>query len=340
MTPDGPKISNKIGPGVYCIESMASSTSLNLIRHSPDAKPAVCVWQVHESPSQNWLLENGQNGYLIKNVATGIYLTCEGKPEPLVKAIGATHGVEWQIEPKTDSQGQFEIRFASNRKLGLGIEEDNTTNGAQLVLNDAGGYTRQLFRFHPVKGDTLTAEQSYIGPVPPGKYWIGQPSENGGPWVACKAPTTAALSASAPESLVKGGTTIPVHLSAVGVGRVPLKTQVWSLECGIRGYRLKHVDSDTYLNLVNREPVLERGALGPSSSTEWELERVYGNKLPAYKIRPSVDLSLLMGVTKGDSFNRLRTKPLIQFGFEMLWAWVYLEWRLEPVEMSTLDSFQ
>ncbi|KAG8953563.1 hypothetical protein FRC03_011728 [Tulasnella sp. 419] len=328
---------SRIQPGTYLIQSVASSKYLNVVRHNPGDEPVICIWRVFNSPSQKWTISASDNGYLIKNVATELYLSSESDPACNIRAIMSGRPIEFIFEPKNDSQ--FEIKVASNRSLGLDVNGGNSTDGNHLILYNVAGHPNQCYTLKRVDDPPPSyGRQSYVGPVPPGIYWIGQPSENGGPGVAGKAPTTSGLSASTTTPLTEGKV-IPVHLSAAEDG--PLQSQIWSFECGTRGYRIRHLDTNTYLHLVNREPVLEyTGSIGQVAFTEWQLERKHGDILPAYHIRPLVDLGLLIGVTKGDTFNRLRAKGLLQFGWEMVWSWVYLEWRLEPADENILDRFQ
>jgi len=170
---------------------------------------------------------------------------------------------------------------------------------------------------------------TYSGPLRPGKYWLGQPDEQTWP-KAREAPSTAALSANTRYPL-RGDSTASTHLSAIGNG--PWPNQIWTLESGHRGYRLRNEATESCLNYVNGAPVLEAYTTDTSlhSNTEWVLHTVAvngPNDLPSFIVRPRANEGVWLGATKGGNFNKCHMVSQSSF----FWGkWVYGEWRFEPV---------
>ncbi|KAG8918322.1 hypothetical protein FRC02_002460 [Tulasnella sp. 418] len=114
-------------------------------------------------------------------------------------------------------------------------------------------------------------------------------------------PSVAAITVAARFPLDIGHTT---HIQLSGIGDAPWPNQIWTLESGVHGYRLKNLASAAYLNYIDRKPVME-SIVYVSYATEWvfvpvEEQREY----PAYHIKPVTDSTVILGCVRGESFNK------------------------------------
>ncbi|KAG8945099.1 hypothetical protein FRC03_001805 [Tulasnella sp. 419] len=115
-------------------------------------------------------------------------------------------------------------------------------------------------------------------------------------------PSVAAITVAARFPLDIGHTT---HIQLSGIGDAPWPNQIWTLESGVHGYRLKNLASAAYLNYIDRKPVME-SIVYVSYATEWvfvpvEEQREY----PAYHIKPVTDSTVILGCVRGESFNKM-----------------------------------
>ncbi|KAG8953564.1 hypothetical protein FRC03_011729 [Tulasnella sp. 419] len=258
-----------------------------------------------------------------------------GIPQAKDAVLATQRPIEWQIVEKAD--GYHVIKLARTPSLVLDVAPNMNPEKADLVLSlvvaDKG--LRQGWKFEWVEAEEppLYARNIYIGPVPPGIYWLGQADENVGVAAAAKAPSVAGLTVAARLPLQEGEAA-SLHLSPVG--NAPWPNQMWAVESGARGYRFRNLGTDTYLNYVNREPVAEPSSTGPSYSSEWCLKKPPSQAegdLSAYIISPSADLNCLLAIMTNESFKKLGVKQPSFFQG----PWSYMAWRFEPVDEMVLD---
>ncbi|KAG8948143.1 hypothetical protein FRC03_000820 [Tulasnella sp. 419] len=220
--------------------------------------------------------------------------------------------------------------------------------GYQVIICDVyHGEPNQRWTFHKITDDHPPSytKQIHIGPVPPGLYWLGQPSEahksaDKQAIPPGQAPSTAALGATARIPLGDEDKAY-AHLSAIAGG--PWLHQIWALEPGRRGYRLRNVGMDAYLNYIETEPVLESASVssGLFSVTEWSLAVYKGRSskdLPDWLVRPCADHNVSIGVEKGYLFNKLQAKTLNTWIEEGRKGSVSFRWRFEAVHERLLDT--
>ncbi|KAG8923343.1 hypothetical protein FRC02_011213 [Tulasnella sp. 418] len=328
--------------GIYRIRSLLTGTTLNLVCKAPGDKPIVCVWKTTRSPSELWHVEPQEKGFLLRNVSTSTYLSYEQnrKPDNCVPILGIKQSVEWKIQAV---EGYYLIKATDNQDFGLDIDRWRKSDGTRIILFRAHGKENQRWFFEKIVDDKPPSytKQVYIGPLPAGAYWLGQPHEGGGPSTAIKARSSAALTAAARFPLNEDSTA-PAHLSAIPVdGLWP--NQIWIVEPGVRGYRLKNQATQSYLNCVNCEPLLESNAHGILAFAEWSMKKKEigdSSEVPDWWIRPSSDHNVVLGVSKGDMFNKVRVKPLREYDQEGKTNWVYTRWRFEPMDERLLEQEQ
>ncbi|KAG8912604.1 hypothetical protein FRC02_005920, partial [Tulasnella sp. 418] len=175
---------------------------------------------------------------------------------------------------------------------------------------------------------------TYIGPLPPRAYWIGQPDGNNSAEVAAKAASAAGITVSARLPLAERETA-PIHLDAVW--KAPWPNQIWILEPGTHGYRLKNLGTNTYLTYLESEPVVQQCSSGVTSSSEWRITRVkkvFKNNVGvriSYTISPLADVNyVLTSLLYTSTFNKIGVSPSEQGIFSKTVG--YKEWRFESID--------
>ncbi|KAG8948141.1 hypothetical protein FRC03_000818 [Tulasnella sp. 419] len=336
-----------IGPlesGVYLIQSLAARSPLNLVCPKEGQKPVVCHWKTFKSPTERWVVERGEQGYRFQNASTSLYMAVEGdKPKTDDPALGLRKTVEWVVE-EDSSNSLYYIKLASTPSLLLDVLSPWFSNGIQVVVRDGMRVNfSQQWTFVKLSDELPPppfTKQVFIGPVPPGLYWLGQPYEAhqsyGKSIPMGQAPSTSALGATACEGLEEGNLA-RVHLSAVG--DVPWPHQIWALEPGRRGYRLRNVAINAYLNYLQSEPVLESISDGPASISEWSLARdseSSASDAVDWLIRPCADYNVILGITKGENFNKLLARTSQAWSKKKKEGVMYRRWRFEPLEERAL----
>ncbi|KAG8958615.1 hypothetical protein FRC03_008954, partial [Tulasnella sp. 419] len=284
----------------------------NVIRQKAEASLVPSVWNVLNSPSQYWRLIPKERGFFIQNVMTGTFLGYE-RHETLSDALMIkclSRPVEWIIDVL---ESTCLIRLASNTDFVLDVDWSTPTFDPEggikaLFLGTYNGNISEKWVLEKVE----VAEKApycpyrYIGPVPAGVYWLGHADEKE-PNMSIS-PSVAAITVAARFPLDIGHTT---HIQLSGIGDAPWPNQIWELESGVHGYRLKNLGTASYLNYVDRRPVMESVAYGNSFATEWafvlvEEKRAY----PSYHIKPVSDLSVVLGCVQGESFNKMSVSSI------------------------------
>jgi len=170
------------------------------------------------------------------------------------------------------------------------------------------------------------------GPLPPGKYWLGQPDEKHHP-KAAEAPSASALSVTARRPL-HGNATASLHIAAIGDG--PWSHQIWTVECTRSAYTFRNEATNSCLNYVDGAPVMEPYAPDSFSYiTEWVLKKADTKEpeLTAYYVSPRADRRVILGAVKGESFNKCSVQPLSEY---LRHVWAYGQWRFESVAEDLL----
>ncbi|KAG8954518.1 hypothetical protein FRC03_011470, partial [Tulasnella sp. 419] len=323
-----------IGPlesGLYTIRCAAASFPLNLTLWPTEGHvPCLRHRKTLKSPTERWLVEHGEDGYRFKNASTDLYFSIQPNK---VKSLAEVYGFHSLLNGKWNKRTQVSI--TSNPKLVLDLQGGDRV----IICDDFHGKPNQQWIFNKIADDHPPSytRQIYLGPVPAGIYWLGQPCEapespDGKIVLPTQAPSTAALGASARLPLSDTGKSY-AHLSAITDG--PWLHQIWVLEPGRHGYRFRNVALNAYLNYIKAEPVLESSSSGSLSITEWSLAK--NKDLPDWLVRPSADHNIIIGISKGDSFNKLRAKTFAAWMEEKKKGLVYIGWRFEPVEEKFLD---
>ncbi|KAG8923341.1 hypothetical protein FRC02_011211 [Tulasnella sp. 418] len=258
--------------GTYIIRSTLSKTPLNVVLQEDGKTRAVCIWKTTRSPTQLWRAELTKKGYRFRNVSTNTHLSYgkDKKPEPLTQVVAIDRPIEWHVQAIDD---YFLIKLASNPKLGLDVQEHKKQDGTNIILFDAHGDVNQRWRFEKAEDKQFSIDNkfAYVGQVPAGVYWLGQPHEGGGAAKVGKAPSKAALSVAAFRPL-KEDLTTTLHLSVAGVNG-PGPNQIWAVEPGAHGYRLKNIGTNSYLNCVDRVLVMESALRGIAGVAEWVFKK-------------------------------------------------------------------
>ncbi|KAG8937155.1 hypothetical protein FRC02_003830 [Tulasnella sp. 418] len=308
-------------PGTYIIRSIVShSMPLNLTQKDSDAQPVVCTWNAARSPTQRWCIETGANGVLIRNAETNHYMSYEFDPDmassshsgsrdtkpqdPIsgTRVIGTGHPTPWELQ---QGKSFYFIKLASNPKLVLDLYGSMQCNGARLITSDFHGGNNQRWVFKKVDDIRPPSynRKSYIGPVPPGVYWFGQPYRK-----ATKLPDVDNISLRKLPSVLALGVTsrltpedeehADIHLVPIRNG--PWPHQIWAVESGRKGYRIRNLGINAYLSYVDSNLVFDNAVDGSTSVTEWVPKQDSATDISdifdAY-IRPSFDYNLGWGVT-------------------------------------------
>ncbi|KAG8914099.1 hypothetical protein FRC02_005113, partial [Tulasnella sp. 418] len=299
------KSCTSLEPGTYIIQCVVSSCTLNIYRSEERRNPGICHYRTFKSRSERWLIEQGEEGYRFKNISTGLYISLIPYIKSGDEVLALQHPFEWIVEE--NEEGIYHVKVASNPQLFL----DFGCGDQVLVCDDCHGEPNQQWTFERINDDHLPLrnKQIYIGPVPPGLYWLGQPGEahEYAHWRNIPpdgVPSIAALGATARLPLGDENQAY-AHLAPVADG--PWLHQIWALEPGRHGYRLRNVALNAYLNYVDSEPVLESTVSGFLSVTEWSLAKDKESDPKDrrdYLVRPSADRNVAIGVKKGDLFNQ------------------------------------
>ncbi|KAG8909633.1 hypothetical protein FRC02_007654, partial [Tulasnella sp. 418] len=128
-------------------------------------------------------------------------------------------------------------------ELVLDVEGFGAYNGAHVMIK--GGLLKKVDDIQPPS----YSRKSHLGPVPAGIY------------------TFRAVTARLPLDDDGNANT---HLEPIGNG--PWPHQIWSLESGRRGHRIKNLGIGAYMSYVDSKILLENMEEGSSSVTEWGLE--------------------------------------------------------------------
>ncbi|KAG8920078.1 hypothetical protein FRC02_001176 [Tulasnella sp. 418] len=331
--------------GTYIIRTCTTpNPSINLaVDDRLFKEPYACIWKTTRSPTQFWNLEPTENGYHIRNRSTNKYFSHKigENMRNGVLILALDHAVEWKIEEIVDSTSSgsghiYHIQLLSEPKFScdLAICEPRAWNGCKVHLFEWHGRYNQQWMFERVMDEQPPSYNGefYLGAIPAGIYLLGQPEEE-----SKKAQSKAALSVAATRP-VQPKVAASTHLSIIGIDG-PFPNQIWDVEAGLHGYRLKNIATKSYLNCVNRTLVAESLSNGPAGATEW----IFGTDLSTsqndvvdFRIHPSIDHTLILGVSMTGIFHHARVKPLAEYLNELKTN--FTQWRLEAVEESSLES--
>jgi len=141
--------SGPLRAGTYAVRNAYSNAALDLAASDPAPGTAIANWTAHGGNNQKWTLEPGENGYKIKNVAAGTYLSfASGVPAAIGSRVsGNPTPVEWQLERQENGPNYF-IHLASDPKLVLDLMDFKTENGAKIAAYPKNGGQNQLWSFN------------------------------------------------------------------------------------------------------------------------------------------------------------------------------------------------
>ncbi|KAG8921288.1 hypothetical protein FRC02_000327 [Tulasnella sp. 418] len=193
--------------------------------------------------------------------------------------VGNSTAIEWAIN---GVENLYRISLLLKPTLDVAVNLNSDFEGKELVfLDDSKRATRVLARDYSAPTnqhmmwrfvrDPSDEPPSYhinafVGPIPSGLYWLGQAEiRTKAAGVAATHPSAGALTVNARFPLENQST---ASLNLVPISDGPWPHQMWTIESGRRGYRLKNVGTNSYLTLHNREAVVEANSPGASPS-EW-----------------------------------------------------------------------
>jgi len=137
--------SGAVPPGVYCIENVNSGTAADLAGGGTNDGTPITGWEANRGKNQSWQLIPGRNGYKIKNVSSGTYLSFEGAgAEGTIICGHSSNAVEWQISQA--DQG-FQIHLASNPSVVLDLAGGGKADGVKICLYSNHNGPNQQWKF-------------------------------------------------------------------------------------------------------------------------------------------------------------------------------------------------
>ncbi|KAG8954519.1 hypothetical protein FRC03_011471 [Tulasnella sp. 419] len=341
------KSNHPLEEGTYLIRTcVRPNPTLNVaIREDLGKEPYACVWITTRSPSQLWSLEPTEKGYYIRNRSTNRYLSHvseDDKNGGQVRVLD--HAVEWKIEeiednPMGDFGPIYRIQLVSKPNISADMAGSETRDGLKVHLWDWHGAPNQRWILERI-ADKLPPPcdgPTYVGVIPAGIYWLGQPQEAIGSCRDRNAQSKAGLSVAAARPLASYRTA-SAHLFTIGADG-PFSNQIWEIEAGINGYRLKNMGTKSYLNCLNRALVAEPPSDGYAGVTEWIFRQdttLDHNGITDFWIHPSTDHTLILGVSKSDMLHQACVKPLNEYQNEVNTN--FTQWRFEAVEEGSLEG--
>jgi len=127
----GGQYTGAVPPGSYCIHNVNSGTAADLAGAGASDGTPITGWEVNGGSNQTWDLIPGQNGYLIKNSASGTYLGFQGAGQEGTMICGSSNPVEWQVNQA--DQG-YSIRLAQNPSIVLDLAGGGSADGVKICL--------------------------------------------------------------------------------------------------------------------------------------------------------------------------------------------------------------
>ncbi|KAG8923942.1 hypothetical protein FRC02_010788 [Tulasnella sp. 418] len=327
------KSNGPLEPGIYIIKCVAAKGSLNIIRPSEGEESIVCHWKTTKSPSERWLIEQGELGYRFRNASTHTYIsTRKDKPDDHDRLLGLSHAMEWIIEEK--EVGIYHIKLVTHPTFVFDLLAPFMVDGSKvMVCTDYHGNTNQQWTFQKIVDDqpSLLTKQIFVGPVPPGLYWLGHP------YITINAGESAPMGALGVATRFPPKDDYKAFAYLMPIEEHPLLHQVWVVECARHGYRLKSAAIDSYLNYYRREAIVESNLPDWQSASEWTLSKKEVDKQDkvSWRIHTCTDEDVIVGVNTHNPVNKLHAK------FSRNWTELegntYLNWRFEPVEEKWID---
>jgi hypothetical protein len=135
----GSYTSNVLPPGAYFIRNVHTGTALDLSGSSPQDGTRVIGYQVTSGPNQQWVLEPGNNGYRLRNSASGTYAGFQQHEQAQDGTLlsGNRNPVEWTL---TKADQGYQIHYAGNQNLVLDLASGDASDGAKVCLwSNKGG---------------------------------------------------------------------------------------------------------------------------------------------------------------------------------------------------------
>ncbi|KAG8933384.1 hypothetical protein FRC01_009545 [Tulasnella sp. 417] len=129
-------------PGRYWIRNAHSGTALDLSGSNSNDGAAIIGYQVTQGNNQQWDLESGVQGYRLRNIATGTYLSVrpDDKLQDGVLLTGNKNiTTEWDV--RGDQNGYTLILAGTN--FALDLAEGSAKDGAKICLWTSHGKNNQ-----------------------------------------------------------------------------------------------------------------------------------------------------------------------------------------------------
>ncbi|KAG8932060.1 hypothetical protein FRC01_000373 [Tulasnella sp. 417] len=129
-------------PGRYWIRNAHSGTALDLSGSNPNDGAAIIGYQVTQGNNQQWDLESGVQGYRVRNIATGTYLSVrlDDKLQDGVLLTGNKNNPsEWDV--RGDQNGYTLILAGTN--FALDLAQGSAQDGAKICIWTSHGKNNQ-----------------------------------------------------------------------------------------------------------------------------------------------------------------------------------------------------
>lgn len=134
-------------PGAYFITNCLAGTALDLNGGKSNEGNEVIGFASNRANNQTWYIESGQNGYRIKNGASGTYLGYQNAGEG-AEIGGYRDAKEFQVNPGPNQNYQFQCATNTNLVMDLvnGVHHGRPVDGAKVVLWTNNNGENQFWR--------------------------------------------------------------------------------------------------------------------------------------------------------------------------------------------------
>lgn len=248
--------------GVYRIKNAESGTYLDASLKKPGV---VHGWESRpENRNQQWDIRERGDKWTIKNVQTGDYI----HPWKLQDSIDVKTRDDPTLVRFEGKDGAIAIFFEDTDKC-IDLDEGRRENGTGVNVWGFSGQRHQLWHLEPVGGghhggghqggyqpgpSQQQPISDYRGAVQPGTYFIRNVHTG----------TALDLAGGAAND----GTRVIGYSAGSG------NNQKWTLEPGLKGYRLKNAQSGTYCGYQRHESPTDGVLLtGNNNSVEWDVRQ-------------------------------------------------------------------
>jgi len=134
-----------IPPGRYCIENAFSGTAADLAGGGTNDGTPITGWSANRGANQAWELVPGRNGYKIRSVGAGTWLSFQGNGDEGTMICGhSSNAVEWQI---TQADQGYQIHLASNPNIVLDLAGGGKADGVKICLYSNHNGSNQQWKF-------------------------------------------------------------------------------------------------------------------------------------------------------------------------------------------------